>query len=201
MRILPYIRLEGRTRLHRSYPRGSMSEFASRLAGRFDMVYVADEDGILRNRPRLDVAREICDELPTLYEGGVRNAQGVIDLLVAGAEKAVVGTATLADLDELRTAFKLSENITFKADFRDGIVSFDGHIAGRALLDLTRDVREIGVTDIVVPLSLVEEALAAKRALGITLGVMAPVAERARLDAKGADYIVAEDYGSLVDDG
>lgn len=178
-----------------------MSEFASRLAGRFDMVYVADEDGILRNRPRLDVAREICDELPTLYEGGVRNAQGVIDLLVAGAEKAVVGTATLADLDELRTAFKLSENITFKADFRDGIVSFDGHIAGRALLDLTRDVREIGVTDIVVPLSLVEEALAAKRALGITLGVMAPVAERARLDAKGADYIVAEDYGSLVDDG
>jgi len=184
----------------RTYARGELSKLGSSLSGKFEKLYVADEDGISKNRPQLGVVQELCDEIPTLYEGGVRFANNVIDMLITGAEKAVVGTATLVSLDELRGAFKLSENITLKVDFRDGIVSFDPSIAGRAFLDLSREVRSIGISDIIVPIDLAQEAAAAKAELGYTLGVFAPVAERARMATLGVDYIVSEDFGSMVSD-
>lgn len=177
-----------------------MREFASKLSDEYELAYLADDDGIARNKPQLDIAQEFCDEIPTLYEGGVRFSQNVIDMLIAGAESAVIGTSTLVSLEELRGAFKLSENITFKVDFRDGIVSFDPQIAGRAFLDISRDVMEIGISRIIVPGSLAEEASRAKRELAFDLGVFAPVSERRRMEALGVDYIVSEDFGSLVGD-
>jgi len=200
MKVLPHLKLEPRTMLRRSHPRGSMSDFASKIAGNFEMLYVEDEDGIVKNKPQLDVAQEICEEIPTLYEAGVRFSQNVIDVFIAGAERAVIGSATLSSLDDLRGAFKLSENITFKVDIRDGIVSFDPAVAGRAFLDLARDIKEIGVADILVPRDLAEEAAEAKRQLAFRLGVFASVSERVRMEELGVDYIVSEDFGSLVRD-
>jgi len=176
-----------------------MSDLASKLSDEFKRVYVADLDGIAKNKPQLDVVQEICDEVPTLYEGGVRFAANVIDLLITGAERAVVGTATLSSLEELRKAFMMSENITFKVDYRDGIVSFDPHVVGRAFLDLSRDVSGIGITDIIVPASIAEEAAAAKRELGFSLGVFASACDSARMESLGADFLVAGDVGRRVE--
>ncbi len=175
-----------------------MSEFVSGLSDTYEKLYLADLDGIIRNRPQLDIAREVCEEISTYYEGGVRVANNVIDLLITGADKAVVGTSTLTSLEELRGAFKLSENITLKVDFRDGIVSFDPQITGRAFLDLTREVHDIGVSEVFVPLSLAKEAAEAKRTLGLSVGVFAPVSELSRLEPLRLDYIVSEDYSSQV---
>ena len=198
MFVVPYLELEGRTLFTRPYARGEMSEYVSKLSDKFKMVYVADLDGLNKNKPQLDVVREISEEMPTMYEGGVRKANNVIDMLITGAEKAVVGTATLLHFEDLRLAFKLSENITFKADFRDGIVSFDPHIAGRAFRDLTGEVVDIGIKDIAVPRQLASEAAAAKAELGFSLGVFSSVDERDAMERLGADYVIARDYGSLM---
>lgn len=195
MKIVPQLRLEGRTLLNPSYLKGELGKLASELSDKFEKVYVEDLDGIDRNKPQLDIVQEICDEIPTLYEGGARFAGNVIDLLITGAEKAVVGTATLVSLEELRGAFKLSENITFKVDFRDGIVSFDPTIARRDFLALAREVKDIGVGEFIVPPSLASEASRNKKELGYSLGVIAPVSERSRYESLGVDYLVAEDYG------
>lgn len=198
MIIVPYLELKGRRIVGLNYVKDEISEFASKLSDNFEKAYVADLDGIKRNQPQLNVAREICEEIPTLYEGGMRFAPNVIDMLITGAEKSVIASSTLQSLEDLRGAFKLSENITFKADFRDGIVSFDPHIAGRALLDLSRDVTGIGVSDIVVPMELAKEAAAAKDELGFSLGVFAPVDERSSMERLGADYVVSGDYRRLM---
>jgi hypothetical protein len=79
-------------------------------------------------------------------------------------------------------------------------VSFDPAVAGRAFLDLARDIKEIGVAEILVPRNLAEEAAEAKRQLAFRLGVFASVSERVRLEELGVDYIVSEDFGSLVRD-
>jgi uncharacterized protein related to proFAR isomerase len=200
MKIVPYVSIEGRTFFYRPQTRSSLRELGSKLSDKFEKVYVADRDGISRNRPQLDVVQGICDELPTLYEGGVRFAQNVIDMLITGAERAVVGTATLVSLNDLRGAFKLSDNITLKVDFRDGIVSFDPSIAGRDFLALAQEVRAIGVVDMIVPKDLAAEAGRAKSELGFSLGVFASVSDRSRMESIGADYIVSEDFGSLVGD-
>ena len=177
-----------------------MAELASRISDEFETVYLADIDGILRNRPQLDVAQKICDEVPTMYEGGIRYSHNVIDMLITGAESAVMGTGTLVELEELRAAFKLSENITFKVDFRDGIESFDPDIKGRAISALLEDVSGIGVRDVVVPRELAREAAGARAGLEISLGVFAQVSERPEMERLGFDYLVCEDYGSMVSD-
>lgn len=200
MKTVPFIRLKGRTLLKPAYAKGELSSLGSKLSSKFACVYVADVDGLERNKPQLDVVQELCDEIPTLYEGGVRYGSNVIDLLVTGAEKAVIGTATLTSLEELRGAFKLSDNIIFKVDFRDGIVSFDPHIAGRSFLALARDVVEIGVNDFLVPADLASNAAEAKKELKFTLGVFAPAAEASRYESLGVDYIVSEDFGRLDGD-
>jgi uncharacterized protein related to proFAR isomerase len=192
MRTIPYITIEARSLLQRNPTKSAAFETASALSSRFESLYLADLDGIFKNKPQLDIAQRICDELPTLYEGGVRYSNNVIDMLITGAERAVIGTSTLLDFSELKGAFKLSENITFKVDFRDGIVSFDP--------DLFRDVAEVGVADVVVPMALAEEAAKARHEHGFALGVIASEQDRARLEQLGVDYMVTEDYGSLVRD-
>jgi hypothetical protein len=130
----------------------------------------------------------------------VRYGANVIDLLITGAEKAVIGTATLISLEELRGAFKLSDNIIFKVDFRDGIVSFDPSIAGQDLLALARDVRDVGVDNLIVPADLASKAPTLKKDFGFTLGVFGPTSERSRYESLGIDYIISEDYGRLDGD-
>jgi phosphoribosylformimino-5-aminoimidazole carboxamide ribonucleotide (ProFAR) isomerase len=197
MKTVPYIELRGRSSLRPSYAKEELSELGSKLSDKFERAFVADMDGVKKNRPQLDVVQAFCDELPTLYEGGVRYGSNVIDMLITGAERAVIGTATIVSLEELRGAFKFSENITFKVDFGDGIVSFDPQIAGRALLSLATEVREIGIDDIIVPAELASEAAEAKKQLGFSLGVMAPASESARYERLGADYLVSRDFGRL----
>ncbi|MDH3365410.1 MAG: HisA/HisF-related TIM barrel protein [Thermoplasmata archaeon] len=200
MKMVPYLVIDSWIPFQHGAQKRAMSAIVSELSKRFDRVYVADHDGIFKNKPQLNLVQHICDEMPTMYEGGVRYSTNVIDMLITGAEKAVIGTGTLVDLSELGGAFKLSENITFKVDFRDGIVSSDPAISGRAISDLFRDVSEIGIDDMVVPRALAEEASSAKSRHGFTLGVIAPASEQASLEALGIDYIVSEDYRSLVQD-
>jgi len=200
MEIVPRLLLEGRTLLSRPHNRRSIKHLVSGLADEYERVYLADEDGVTRNKPQLDIAQAVCDEMPTIYEGGLRAGANIIDILMTGAERAAVGTATLISLDDLRGAFKLSENITFKVDYRDGISGSDPQIAGRALFDLARDVKDIGIDQMLVPLELVEEGARVRRELGFTLGVFAPLAQRGRIEALGVDYLVTDDVRGMDGD-
>ena len=87
-----------------------------------------DMDGIEANRPQLDLLRRL-EGLGLWVDAGVRRAEGVIDVLVAGADKAVVGTKSVHDLEELAKAFQLTENILLQVDY-DGRVLHPG-FAGR----------------------------------------------------------------------
>lgn len=175
----------------RALTRAEIAEAASKASDGIEKLYLADMDGIERNKPQLGVVQDICETIPTFYEGGVRLANNVIDMLITGAEKCVVGTATLANLSELRGAFKLSENITLKVDYRDGIVSFDEDIAGRPFLSLAQEVSGFGITEMFVPDKLAREGAEAKSRLGISLGVFAPLSEQSRLEQLGVDYVVS----------
>ncbi|OGS56814.1 MAG: hypothetical protein A3K60_06940 [Euryarchaeota archaeon RBG_19FT_COMBO_56_21] len=98
----------------RALTRREVAEMVSKVSDKIEKLYLADMDGIERNRPQLGVVQEVCETIPTFYEGGVRFANNVIDMLITGAEKCVIGTGTLSSFDDIRGAFKLSENITSK---------------------------------------------------------------------------------------
>jgi len=78
-------------------------------------VLVWDLDGIERERPSLDLFRPFEGDAVWL-DAGVRTANDLIDVLVAGVEKAVIGTRTLRQPSELDEARDLSEDIVVQVD-------------------------------------------------------------------------------------
>ncbi|UCH87893.1 MAG: hypothetical protein JSV49_06385 [Thermoplasmata archaeon] len=111
----------------------------------FETILVMDQDGIIKNKPAIDLYRKISQLGDFWVDGGARVADGVIDLLVGGAQYAVLSTKSLCDLNELREAFSLSENIIFGLEFNNGILSPDLTLRNRPPFDVIREVREIGL--------------------------------------------------------
>jgi hypothetical protein len=130
----------------------------------FGRVLVWDLEGIERNRPNLELYRRFEGE-SLWVDAGVRFADSVIDVLVAGAERAVVGTKTLRSLAELEEARDLTENLVPLLDFVRGRLWAAESIRDLPPRDLLRRWREMGLDTALVleetgdfPRSLLEEA-------------------------------------------
>jgi len=141
-----------------------------------------DMDGIETNRPQLDLLRRF-EGLGLWVDAGVRYADGVIDVLVAGADKAVVGTKSLWGLEELQEAFRLTENLLLQIDF-DGKILHPGRAAIEpAPQDLARWVRDHGGDTILFMTAESVLDLAAVKALASEVRVYAGVASLAQVPA------------------
>ena len=91
------------------------------LAPQFKSVYLVDLDGIERNDPQLEYIQEVSRETTLWVDAGVRRADGAIDILVAGAERAVLSSAYLHGSRELKRAWKLSTDLLFEVELSDGL--------------------------------------------------------------------------------
>ena len=141
-----------------------------------------DMDGIETNRPQLDLLRRF-EGLGLWVDAGVRYADGVIDVLVAGADKAVVGTKSLWGLEELQEAFRLTENLLLQIDFNGKILH-----PGRAEIepvpqDLARWVRDHGGDTILFMTADAPIDLAAVKSLASEIRVYAGVATAEQVPA------------------
>ena len=95
-----------------------------------EALHVVDLDGARSGSPvNLDHVRRICAvaEVPVQVGGGLRSAEAVDDVLEAGADRAILGTAALADpaLVESLT-HEHGERIVVSADSRAGKVAVEG---------------------------------------------------------------------------
>ena len=84
-----------------------------RLAQDHSLVYVVDLDGIERGDPQLDYVQELSRDVALWVDAGVRTADQAIDVLVAGARRAVLSSAYLNGPRELRRAWRLSTELVF----------------------------------------------------------------------------------------
>ena len=87
----------------------------------YHKVLLWDMDGIERNQPRLDLIRKF-EGLGLWVDAGVRYAETVIDVLVAGADKAVVGTKSVWGLEEVRESYRMTENLVLQIDYNGGVI-------------------------------------------------------------------------------
>lgn len=93
------------------------------LAPQYRSVYLVDLDGIERNDPQLEYIQEMSRDTTLWVDAGVRNADGAIDILVAGADRAVLSSSYLRGPRELKRAWKLSTDLVFEVELSDGIPS------------------------------------------------------------------------------
>ena len=100
-------------------PEKEVLEALDRALQDFGRVFIWDLEGIERNRPNLQLLRHFEGE-SLWVDPGIRSAEAVIDVLVAGAERVVVGTKTLRRLSDLDEARELTENLVPLLDFARG---------------------------------------------------------------------------------
>ncbi len=92
------------------------------LSPRFPFLYLADLDGLEENDPQVEYIQELSREMPMWVDAGVRKADQAIDIIVAGAQKAVLSSAYLRGPRELRRAWKLTTELVFEVETFNGTV-------------------------------------------------------------------------------
>ena len=117
-------------------------------------LYVADLDGILRQRPNADVYRQLADDGGELWiDAGVRSLSDANRLLSAGAAKVIVGLETVPDarlLAQLLAEFG-APRIVFSLDLQAGCPLL-GHSEwpDRSPLGIAEHVVSLGLTQLIV---------------------------------------------------
>jgi hypothetical protein len=144
--LLPRIVTRGETALSWDgpVPWSKAVEGVDQALGEFGKVLVWDLDGIERNRPNLGLVHHF--EGDSLWvDAGVRRVEGIIDVLVAGAERAVVGTKTLRSMEELEDALDLTDNVVPLLDFADGSFRATDKVRTLAPAELLRRCKGLGL--------------------------------------------------------
>jgi hypothetical protein len=126
-------------------------DILDQLSPRFPFLYLADLDGIEQNDPQVEYVQELSREMSLWVDSGVRRADQAIDILVAGAEKAVLSSSYLAGPKELRRAWKLSTEYVFEVETTGA--QLNGADAAWGTSDpaaVVATARDVGVSPIVV---------------------------------------------------
>jgi hypothetical protein len=121
------------------------------LSPNYPFLYLADLDGLEENNPQVEYIQELSREMPMWVDAGVRRADQAIDILVAGAQKAVLSSTYLGGPKELTRAWKLTTELVFELETTAGRV--EGVAASWATqdpLELVRLAREVGIPEVVV---------------------------------------------------
>ncbi len=91
-------------------------DVVDRLVGDYSLLYVVDLDGIERGDPQLDYLQEISRDIPLWVDAGIRTSDQAIDILVAGARRAILSSAYLRGPNALARAWKLSTELVFEIE-------------------------------------------------------------------------------------
>jgi imidazole glycerol phosphate synthase subunit HisF len=126
-------------------------DILDRLSPTFPFLYFADLDGLEENDPQLEYIQELSREMPLWVDSGVRKADQAIDVLVAGAQKAVLSSAYLRGPKELRKAWKLSTELVFEVETVEGrLGKVDPGWDTEDPLEIIRAAREVGLGSVVI---------------------------------------------------
>ena len=126
-------------------------EVVDRLAPDYSLLYVVDLDGIERGNPQLDYLQEIARDTTLWVDAGVRNADQAIDVLVTGAQRAVLSSAYLQGPKQLARAWRLSSELVFEVELEGARVSpTPGDWGSSDPVELARMVRAAGPDHIVL---------------------------------------------------
>lgn len=121
------------------------------LTPQYSQLYLVDLDGLERNDPQLEYIQEISRETTLWVDAGPRAADGAIDILVAGAERAVLSSSYLDGPRELRRAWRLSTEVVFEIEISDrGLSPVDSAWGAPDVVGLAAAARAAGPDTVIL---------------------------------------------------
>ncbi|MGD1100302.1 MAG: HisA/HisF-related TIM barrel protein [Thermoplasmata archaeon] len=127
-------------------------DVVDRLARDYSMLYLVDLDGLEHGDPQMDYLQEISRDVTLWVDGGVRTAEQAIDILITGARRAVLSSAYLRGLRQLKRAWRLSTELVFEMEFESSgrVALADPSWGTEDPGELARIVRETGPDHLIV---------------------------------------------------
>ncbi len=108
-------------------------------------VFILDIDGIETNKPDLNLILKLSAHKDVWVDAGSQTAGDAADVLISGAARAVMGTKTMKDFEQLAEAVDLSANIIFSLDHDNGMVAASKTIAAMGADALLEEVGELEI--------------------------------------------------------
>ena len=124
-------------------------EHLKKVFERYGKALIEDLDGIERNRPNWALVKKLGGK-DAWVDAGVRTADGIYELFVAGAGRAVLSSECLRGLGQLEKALDLSDKIVFRAVLGDKGLDVIGRFFGMGLGTLLEELGKRGGTDVLI---------------------------------------------------
>jgi len=118
--------------------------FVEQVLKQYPRVLLVDLNGIESNRPQVELIQAVSGAGEVWVDPGIRYAESAIDILVAGAAGVVLGTKTVAGVDQLAAAVELSDCVFLGIDYKDGVVAEDEqlkHMSPKSVLEIGRNLK------------------------------------------------------------
>lgn len=123
----------------------TLYDFISMFLEDYSTILVLDIDGIERRRPQLTQVQTVAPVKNVWWDPGVRNLDDMMDAFTAGANRVVVGTKTVWNLQELKECQEFSGDYVLSLDWADGILSRDANISQADPISFLQMMYEGGV--------------------------------------------------------
>jgi phosphoribosylformimino-5-aminoimidazole carboxamide ribonucleotide (ProFAR) isomerase len=168
-------------------------ELFSSLAERYGTVHFMDLDGISDRDPDLDLLKDICSGSTSIIADlGVAYSEMVIDVIMAGASDAVISTKSILSLDEIASAYELTENIIVELVLEGrSIVAQDPQIARMDPASFISEMAVLGLNRII----LVQSDPKAQSTLDSVKSVREAISKGGELYVDIATVDEASDFG------
>ncbi len=126
-------------------------EISKALLDRFGFLHLIDILGIRRGKVEWNLFQGIMGlEGAVWADVGVVYSEGIIDVLMSGADDAIVSTKMIASIDEIASSFELTENLILQIDYDSGIVAKDRILRNMEPLELVEEMVSLGVNRFIV---------------------------------------------------
>lgn len=116
----------------------------------YEKLYLFDIDGIESNRLQSEVIRRLSARKDVWADIGSRDIDTIIDAYVIGADRVVVSTRRMPDLQLLKDAVDMSDRMVFSIDHKNGIISPKNNVASLKIYDIIDKALDIGIDTFVL---------------------------------------------------
>jgi phosphoribosylformimino-5-aminoimidazole carboxamide ribonucleotide (ProFAR) isomerase len=123
----------------------SIADFVKMYLADYKTICIIDIDGIEKDRPQLGHISTVSRDKNIWYDPGVRDVGDMADAFMAGANRVIVGTKTLASRDDLLECHETSSDYVLGLDWSGHILSGDATISQADPLDFLAEMRLAGV--------------------------------------------------------
>lgn len=114
-----------------------------------EIVYINDINGMENNSPQYTVLKKLVGIAELWVDSGSRSGDTLIDIIFAGAQRAVLSTKTMGDLDDIDAALDVSDGIILCIDYDRSILAKNPDISKMTPRKLADCVKKAGLEDII----------------------------------------------------